>query len=161
MSGILEGSSKRTASRRVAKMSVIGANSANSACTSIVSFIPVLLYRFSLICTPRVRKHSLLPMLPCSYTPFLWGRLPPLLVPIFLQADHCILLRYSLHISRCCRPWVFKQSWRRTRRRTALRIMLVHDSCITGVSPESYRGRGGHKWQEHRRRSGKREPPVA
>jgi hypothetical protein len=62
-------------------MSIIGAT---SACTSIASFIPVLLYRFSLICES----------IPCFgyvavfiYT-LPWGRLPPLLVPIFLQADH-------------------------------------------------------------------------
>ena len=160
MSGILEGSSKRTASRRVAKMSVIGANSANSACTSIVSFIPVLFYRFYLMCTLECASIPCFRCCRVHIHPSL-GSPSAFTSPNILTSRSCILILCSIHISCCCRPWVFKQSWRRTRRRTALRIMLVDDSCITRVSPESYRGRAGHKWQERRRRSGKREPPVA
>jgi hypothetical protein len=89
------------------------------------------------------------------------GSSPASTRPNILTSRSCILFWYPLHLSCCCVPWVFKQSWRRTRRRTALRILLVDNSRTTGVSSNTYRGRAEHKWQERRRRSGKREPVAA
>lgn len=139
-----------------ARISVIGAIS------GIASFIPVLLYRFSFICNP-VCKHSLLPICCCVHVHSSSGLPTASFRSNILTNRSWLLFWVSPRVSCGRMPWFFKQSWRRTRRRTALRILLVDDKRITRVSssPKTYRGRAGHKWQERRRQSAKREPPVA
>jgi hypothetical protein len=139
LSGDSDESRDRTASLRVAKMSVIGVMYEYCIFHSS-SVVQVLLGMH-----PQVRKHSLLPICcrvhvhPSSGLPTASTR------PSILTSRSCLLLWFFLHVSCCCITWVFRRSWRRTRRRTALRTLLVNGSCIIGVSLETYRGRAEHR----------------
>jgi hypothetical protein len=108
-----------------------------------------------------MRKHSLLPVCCRVHIHPSLGSASASTRRNILTSRSCFLLWYSRRISCCRMLWFFRRSWRRTRRRTALRILLVNDLIIRGVSLMAYRGRAGHKWQERRRQSAKREPPVA